>query len=102
MTELVGWRKYGHNELDEPRITNPKLYKLVDNSVPTPDVWCRQLTKAKGLIEGKQVKRYYKLDEEQFLVGMFHYDNSIFSEVSDKHNANPFIKGTNERGQFES
>ena len=33
---------------------------------------------------------------------MFHYDNSIFSEISDKHNANPFIKGTNERGQFES
>ena len=44
MTELVGWRKYGHNELDEPRLTNPKLYKLVDSSVPTPDVWCRQLS----------------------------------------------------------
>ena len=43
MTELVGWRKYGHNELDEPRITNPKLYKHVDNTTPTPDVWCSQL-----------------------------------------------------------
>ena len=44
MTELVGWRKYGHNELDEPRITNPKLYKHVDNTTPTPDVWCSQLS----------------------------------------------------------
>ena len=44
MTELVGWRKYGHNELDEPRITNPKLYKLVDAQKPTPDRFCEGLT----------------------------------------------------------
>ena len=27
--DLLGYRKYGHNEGDEPRFTQPKLYKLI-------------------------------------------------------------------------
>ena len=44
MTELVAWRKYGHNELDDPTLTNPILYKHVHSSTPTPDTWCERLS----------------------------------------------------------
>ena len=27
--DLLGYRKYGHNEGDEPRFTQPKLYKAI-------------------------------------------------------------------------
>ena len=27
--DLLGYRKYGHNEGDEPRFTQPKLYKTI-------------------------------------------------------------------------
>ncbi|MBN2432929.1 MAG: 2-oxoglutarate dehydrogenase E1 component [Acidobacteria bacterium] len=27
--DLLGYRKYGHNEADEPRFTQPKLYKII-------------------------------------------------------------------------
>ena len=27
--DLLGYRKYGHNEGDEPRFTQPKLYKNI-------------------------------------------------------------------------
>ena len=27
--DLLGYRKYGHNEGDEPRFTQPVLYKLI-------------------------------------------------------------------------
>ena len=27
--DLLGYRKYGHNETDEPRFTQPKLYKII-------------------------------------------------------------------------
>ena len=27
--DLLGYRKYGHNEGDEPRFTQPKLYKSI-------------------------------------------------------------------------
>ena len=29
--DLLGYRKYGHNEGDEPRFTQPKLYKSIAN-----------------------------------------------------------------------
>jgi 2-oxoglutarate dehydrogenase E1 component len=29
--DLLGYRKYGHNEGDEPRFTQPVLYKLLQN-----------------------------------------------------------------------
>ncbi|MBS1271224.1 MAG: 2-oxoglutarate dehydrogenase E1 component [Candidatus Marinimicrobia bacterium] len=28
--DLLGYRKYGHNEADEPRFTQPKLYEIID------------------------------------------------------------------------
>lgn len=28
--EIIGYRKYGHNESDEPRFTQPKMYSIID------------------------------------------------------------------------
>jgi 2-oxoglutarate dehydrogenase E1 component len=32
--DLLGYRKYGHNEGDEPRFTQPLLYKLIAKHQP--------------------------------------------------------------------
>ena len=45
--DLLGYRKYGHNEGDEPRFTQPKLYDIISKH-PNP----REIYKAK-LIEEK-------------------------------------------------
>ncbi len=34
--DLLGYRKYGHNEGDEPRFTQPLLYKMIESH---PDPW---------------------------------------------------------------
>lgn len=46
--DLLGYRKYGHNEGDEPRFTQPLMYKLIDKH-PNP----REVYKQKLLQRGE-------------------------------------------------
>lgn len=47
--DILGYRKYGHNEGDEPRFTQPLLYKSIA-SHPTPlEIYASQLVKEKVL-----------------------------------------------------
>ena len=49
--DLVGYRRWGHNETDEPAFTQPKLYELV-RAHPTPrQVWAARLVRERVLGE---------------------------------------------------
>ena len=41
--DLLGYRKYGHNEGDEPRFTQPKLYKVISKHKNVKDIYAAQL-----------------------------------------------------------
>ncbi len=41
--DLLGYRKYGHNEGDEPRFTQPKLYKAISKHRNVKDLYVAQL-----------------------------------------------------------
>jgi len=41
--DLLGYRKYGHNEGDEPRFTQPKLYKAISKHQNPKDIYVSQL-----------------------------------------------------------
>ena len=41
--DLLGYRKYGHNEGDEPRFTQPKLYKAIAKHQNPKDIYAAQL-----------------------------------------------------------
>lgn len=43
LIDLVGYRRYGHNEMDEPMTTNPLTYKLIDNHPRVKDIYGRKL-----------------------------------------------------------
>ena len=52
--DVVGYRRWGHNETDEPAFTQPKLYELVKQH-PTPrQVWGARLV-AEGIATDEQV-----------------------------------------------
>ena len=59
MTELVGWRKHGHN--NEARITNPLLYRHADAEIPNPDSFCSELTPEQNTIIKDHVQQEKKL-----------------------------------------
>jgi len=41
--DLLGYRKYGHNEGDEPRFTQPKLYKVIAKHKNPKNLYAEQL-----------------------------------------------------------
>jgi len=60
--DLLGYRKYGHNESDEPRFTQPVLYKIIENHPDPLDIYIRKL-------------------EEEGIAGKFNID-SIRNEIN--------------------
>ena len=64
--DLLGYRKYGHNEGDEPRFTQPVLYKIIATHKNPRDIYMEKLL-ADGVIDASFVKgleKEYKLDLE--------------------------------------
>jgi 2-oxoglutarate dehydrogenase E1 component len=57
--DLLGYRKYGHNEGDEPRFTQPKLYKTIAKHPNPRDIYASQLL-ANGVIDSDYVKKLEK------------------------------------------
>jgi 2-oxoglutarate dehydrogenase E1 component len=53
--DLLGYRKYGHNEGDEPRFTQPKLYKAIAKHQNSKEIYAAQLI-AEGAIDTNHVK----------------------------------------------
>ena len=66
--DLLGYRKYGHNEGDEPRFTQPNLYKAIAKQPNPRDVYNAKLV-SEGVIDeeyAKNIEKQYKslLEEE--------------------------------------
>ena len=64
--DLLGYRKYGHNEGDEPRFTQPKLYKAIAKHKNPRDIYADQLI-AQGIIDAstlKEMEKEYKASLE--------------------------------------
>ena len=57
--DLLGYRKYGHNEGDEPRFTQPKLYKAISKHSNPRDIYAKKLQE-QGVIDGNYVKELEK------------------------------------------
>jgi 2-oxoglutarate dehydrogenase E1 component len=41
--DLLGYRRYGHNEADEPRFTQPKLYKIIEKHPDPREIYLKNL-----------------------------------------------------------
>ncbi|CAH1129483.1 unnamed protein product [Ceutorhynchus assimilis] len=65
--DLVCYRRYGHNELDEPMFTQPLMYRKIRSTKPCLDKYADQLI-AEGVVTDTEVKdvkaKYDKICEE--------------------------------------
>jgi len=51
LIDLVGYRRYGHNELDEPSFTQPKIYEVVRAHPTVRQLWADALKQANYIDE---------------------------------------------------
>src|SRR5690625_4468606 len=55
LIDVVGYRRYGHNEMDEPRTTQPVLYKQIDEHPTVVEIFADSL-EAEGVITADRKK----------------------------------------------
>ena len=53
LIDLVGYRRYGHNEGDEPAFTQPKMYEQVSQHPTTREMWARTLESRQTIAVGR-------------------------------------------------
>lgn len=95
--DLLGYRKYGHNEGDEPRFTQPKLYKAISKHQNPRDIYAAKLIQD-GIVDKdyvKQLEETYKASleeelevsrkEEKTIITPFMEDEWAGFEYADEH-----------------
>ncbi|WP_071459825.1 2-oxoglutarate dehydrogenase E1 component [Bacillus massilinigeriensis] len=56
LIDLIGYRRYGHNEMDEPMTTNPQMYKLIRQHATTRTLYAQKLLSQGVMDESMQQK----------------------------------------------
>ncbi len=79
--DLLGYRKYGHNEGDEPRFTQPKLYKAIAKHKNPRDIYAERLIQ-EGVIDDTYVaelEKQYKDSLEEKLEDSRKEDKTVIT-----------------------
>jgi 2-oxoglutarate dehydrogenase E1 component len=79
--DLLGYRKYGHNEGDEPRFTQPLLYKTIARHSNPRDIYARKLL-AENVVDNnyiKEIDKAYKATLEVELVTSREQDKTVIT-----------------------
>ncbi len=84
--DLLGYRKYGHNEGDEPKFTQPSLYNIIANHPNPRDIYFNQL-ESEGVITREEAQKliddYNAYLEEEFTASKTRDRALIYDFLSD-------------------
>ena len=79
--DLLGYRKYGHNEGDKPRFTQPKLYKAISKHKNPRDIYAERLIQ-EGVIDDtyvSELEKQYKDSLEEKLEDSRKEDKTVIT-----------------------
>ncbi len=57
LIDLIGYRRFGHNETDEPAYTQPDMYELIKKQPPVRKVYADRLA-AEGVVSPEEAERW--------------------------------------------
>ncbi len=78
--DILAYRKYGHNEGDEPRFTQPILYKAIEKHPNPYEIYKQRLLEEKVVTAGyctNNEKKFLATLEKNLTKGKSHKNNSI-------------------------
>lgn len=80
LIDLIGYRRYGHNEGDEPRFTQPKMYERIDDQPTVRQQWEETLIARDELTveEAKSIQERFQTKLQQI------YESLAVEEVADE------------------
>jgi 2-oxoglutarate dehydrogenase E1 component len=86
--DIMGYRRYGHNEGDEPRFTQPTLYKTISQHLTPLDLYINQLDSEKSILkqESQLVKDDINADLDKCL--------KLSKEINRSELPGRFLKGS--------
>ena len=59
VVDLIGYRRYGHNEADEPAYTQPVMYQIIAEHPTVRKIWADQLIR-ENVISAQEVEQLWK------------------------------------------
>jgi 2-oxoglutarate dehydrogenase E1 component len=64
LIDLVGYRRFGHNETDEPAYTQPRMYEVIKKHPPVRKLYADQLV-GEGVLTAEEAEGYATKAYEQ-------------------------------------
>ena len=64
LIDLIGYRRYGHNEMDDPAVTQPQVYKKIKNHPTVRAIYADQL-QAESVLNADEVETITQFMQEQ-------------------------------------
>ena len=100
--DLLGYRRYGHNEGDEPRFTQPQLYKKIASHPNSQDIYAADLI-SQGIIDENHVailEKEYKEFLEQNLEDSRKLEKTVITQFMEDEwkNIAPYTERVDEIG----
>ncbi|MGH2919255.1 MAG: multifunctional oxoglutarate decarboxylase/oxoglutarate dehydrogenase thiamine pyrophosphate-binding subunit/dihydrolipoyllysine-residue succinyltransferase subunit, partial [Solirubrobacteraceae bacterium] len=86
LIDLIGYRRFGHNEADEPAYTQPEMVELIKRHKRVAEIWAQQLVD-QGVVTAEDVERK---------------KNEVWEELTSRHQRlKAQIKAAEEVGEVE-
>jgi 2-oxoglutarate dehydrogenase E1 component len=89
--DLIGYRRFGHNEADEPAYTQPEMYAKIKNKKRVTELWADKLVEA-GVVSQEDVER----QRQQVWDHLTHLHQELKAQIKRSEDAGAVEQATGE------
>lgn len=88
LIDLIGYRRLGHNEMDDPVVTQPLMYQKVRKHPTLRQIWAKQLEEEQ-IITPEEIKKMIDKCDRNLAKAYEKMKSELTSPISHDHERNP-------------